>query len=289
VRGSNHGFAPSPSSVSWSADGAWLVFTGFVGFAGLEGERRGIYRIRADGTGLRFIRGTKGGRSPILSPDGSKIAFVRDRFKSFSNMAATTWVADADGRNAVRVTPWRKNIEYLPSSFSRDGSELAVTKSNVWWGGSTVLLLRLDRSQHARVLARRASEAVFSPDGSHIALVRHRESGRGKVRRVINKDLYVMNADGTASKAVTHTHRIAERQPSWDPSGQRIAFDYFRVSTSKDLLEALFDELIPAGNSIGQVNADGSCRQKIISLRNAAIYWPVWRSGPGREAGPIEC
>ena len=273
ARGSQKGVVPNPfSSVSWSTNGAWLVF------AGSKGKRKGIYGLRADATGLKFIRGTKGGRNPVFSPDGSKIAFARDRLDGLSFGGTTTWVVNAHGRDGVRMTPWRKNIEYLPSSFSLDGSALAVTKRDLTSGDSTALLFRLDRSRGVRVLARRASEAAFSPDGSHIALVRHVLSRRGKALNVINKDLYVMSVDGAESKPVTYTDGVAETHPSWDPSGQRIAFQSFHIS--KDPIEALFDQLLPVGNSIVQVNADGSCRQKLLSLENAALFGPVWRSGP---------
>jgi Tol biopolymer transport system component len=278
-RGSRHGVVPNPfSTVSWSADGAWLAF------AGSKGSREGIYKLRADGTGLRFLRGTKRGKNPIFSPDGSKIAFSRDHL---SIGATTTWVADADGRGAFRLAPWRRNVEYVPSSFSPDASVLAVTRRDWRSNKSSVLLFRLDGSRGVRVLAQGASEAVFSPDGSQIALVHQTMSRRAKVPVVINKDLFIMNVDGTASMAVTHTHRLAETHPSWDPSGQRIAFNSYHVS--KDPIEALFDELLPFGNSIMQVNADGSCRQKVISLRNAALRGSVWRPGPDHEAGQIEC
>jgi hypothetical protein len=70
-------------------------------------------------------------------------------------------------------------------------------------------------------------------------------------------------------------------------SPQRIVFNSFH--TSKDSIEALFDRLLPVGNSIMQINVDGSCRQKLLSLTNTALYGPVWRPGADREAGPVEC
>jgi Tol biopolymer transport system component len=190
------------------------------------------------------------------------------------------------------LTPWSENVEYVPSSFSPDASVLAVTKSDFESDESRVLLLGVGSSRRVRVLGRRTSEAVFSPDGSQIAFARHtvvrqRVAPRRKIPIVVNKDLYVTSVDGTGSRAVTHTHRIAETRPSWDPSGQRLAFNSFRIS--KDLIEAIFDELLPFGNSIVQVNADGSCRQKIASLRNAALLGPVWRPGLDHAAGRIEC
>jgi dipeptidyl aminopeptidase/acylaminoacyl peptidase len=54
-------------------------------------------------------------------------------------------------------------------------------------------------------------------------------------------------------------------------------------------LEALFDEVLPFGNSIVQINADGTCREKLLSLRNAATYGARWQPGQGRGAGRIAC
>jgi Tol biopolymer transport system component len=279
ARGSRRGIAPNPfSTVSWSPDGAWLAFAGF------KGPRKGIYELRPDGTGMRFLRGTEGGRNPILSPDGSKLAFVRDNFKTG---ATTTWVADADGRKAVRLPPRREGVEYLPSSFSPDGSVLAVTRKDLRSNRSWVLLFGLDGRPDVRVLARGASEAVFSPDGSQIALVRETVARHQKYPVLVNKDLYVMSADGTSNEVVTPTRHLVETHPSWDPSGQRIAFNSYHLS--EEPIEELFNELLPFGNSIMDVNADGSCKQKILSLKNGALRGPAWRPGPGREARRIEC
>src|SRR5262245_57853760 len=64
ARGSRKGVVPKPrEGVAWSADGALLAFTGS------KGGRRGIYTVRADGTGLRFLRGSHGGSNPVFSPD----------------------------------------------------------------------------------------------------------------------------------------------------------------------------------------------------------------------------
>ncbi len=279
ARGSRRGITPNPfSTVSWSPDGAWLAF------AGIKGSRKGIYELRPDGTGTRFLHGTEGGRNPILSPNGSKLAFVRDNFKIG---ATTIWVADAGGGKAVRLMPRRKGVEYLPSSFSPDGSVLAVTCKDLRSNRSRVLLFGLGRRPDVRVLARGASEAVFSPDGSQIALVRETVARRGKLRVVVNKDLYVMSVDGISNEVVTPTARLAETHPSWDPSGQRIAFNSYHLS--REPIEELFNELLPFGNSIMEVNPDGSCKQKILSLRKGALRGPVWRPGQGREAGRIEC
>lgn len=282
LHGSNRGISPNPfSRVSWSPDGTWLYF------AGSEGRRKGIYKLRANGTGLQFLRGTEGGRNPVLSPDGSRLAFTRDKPRSgFFIDATSAWVANADGRSASRLTRWIENSDVVPSSFAPDNSGLAVTEIDPITGEAKALLLRPDRRGRVRLLARRASEAVFSPDGSKIALVRQRLSSRSP-QFVVDKDLYVMNADGSSSTPMTSTAKIAETQPSWDPLGQRLAFNAYH--NSKDAFDAIFDELLPVSNSIVEINADGTCRQKILKLNGAVLRGGVWQPGPDRVPGRIDC
>ena len=282
LRGSRHGVVPKPlSGVSWSADGSRIAF------ASLRGKGSGIYIARANGTGLRLVRGTKGGSNPVLSPDGRRIAFTREHVGKGIFLGTTPWVAKLDGSRMRRLAEWRRGVEYIPSSFSPDGSALAVTRAGLWSGRSKALLLKLDGRGGGRALARfPASDPVFSPDGSQIALVRHSFSRRGNIEST-HKDLYLMSAGGGGVRELTRTRWVAETHPSWDPSGQRIAFNSFRIS--RDPFEAIFDDLLPVGNSIAQINADGTCREKLASFHDAAIYGVKWRPGPGREAGRIEC
>jgi Tol biopolymer transport system component len=152
---------------------------------------------------------------------------------------------------------------------------------------SAALLFELGGRGGRRPLVRfPASEPVFSPDGSQLVLVRHSISRRRNVRS-FHSDLYLVDASGVHVRQLTDTRWIAETHPSWDPSGQRIAFSSFRIA--RDPLDALFDELLPFGNSIVQINADGTCRTKLISLRDAGTFAPRWQPGQGREAGRIEC
>jgi Tol biopolymer transport system component len=174
----------------------------------------------------------------------------------------------------------------VPSSFAPDNSELAVTQADPITGKAKVLLLRPDRSGRVRLLAKRASEAVFSPDGSKIALVRQTLSSRGPLF-VVDRDLYLMNADGSSSAPITSTARIAETQPSWDPMGQRLAFNAYH--NSKDAFDAIFDELLPVSNSIVEINADGTCRRRILKLNGAVLRGGAWQPGPDRAPGRIEC
>jgi len=44
-----------------------------------------------------------------------------------------------------------------------------------------------------------------------------------------------------------------------------------------------------AGDSIMEINADGSCRTKVLSVPKVTLFGATWQPGPGREAGPIAC
>lgn len=282
LRGSRRGIQPNPlSSANWSPDGTWLYF------AGSQGRRSGIYKLRADGTGLRFLRGTWSGSNPVLSADGRKLAFTRARLGGGPlGVSASVWVGRASGGGAFRLTPWR-GIELVPTSFAPDGSALAVTHSDLIRGKSTVLLYGPKKNGPIKVLARQASDAAFSPDGTRIAIVRHTPSRRGFLRFAVDKDLRILNADGSPSSRVTRTNGVAETRPSWDPSGERLAFNAFR--NSKNVFDAIFDGLLPFGNSVVEVNADGTCRRKIMTLRDAILRAGSWQPGPDRAAGRIEC
>ena len=70
--------------------------------------------------------------------------------------------------------------------------------------------------------------------------------------------------------------------PSWDPSGQRIAF------TKLNDLEGSPLGLVKA-RSIEEVNADGTCPMSVPSLRRGFFSGAAWQPGPGREAGRIAC
>src|SRR5687767_11155386 len=60
-----------------------------------------IYLVRTDGTALRPV--TRG-FGPAWSPDGDRLAFARS---AGAGGNSDLWVADADGRNALRLTRLR--------------------------------------------------------------------------------------------------------------------------------------------------------------------------------------
>ncbi len=282
------------SSLTWSADGTRVAFTGIS-----EQEHHAfldIYDAAADGSGLAKLPQTADGIYPVLSPGGHMLAFARVLEKEGRRphrgevtvfRSVSVWLLDIDSGVVRQLTPWRNGLFEYPSSFSPDGATLALSRDQSRRHGGTsiaAVALRLDGSG-STVLARHAGDPAFSPDGSRLALVTV-----GKPRTIRSPggattfaptDLAVANADGSGLTKLTQTKNL-ETQPSWDPSGRRLAYTLLRAGGG----EASF---FGFGDSIMEVNADGSCRTKIRSDPDVALYGATWQPGPGREAGPLAC
>jgi len=290
--GSGPGVVPiTRSPVRWSADGGYIAF---AGHASGDSAPIAVYLVNADGTGLRKVPGTSGGFAPVLSPDGYTLAFsrARERRRDLPNGAETTvfrsysvWLLNMNGGAARQLTSWRNWVLDFPSSFSPDGSTLAISRERIAGVDSTrfaSIAIGLDSSER-RVLARNATEPVYSPDGTRLALIavggKRTVTKRGLAMLFTETELALANADGSRLTKLTKTLGV-EAAPSWDPSGQRLAYTHLRIDPTAPY---------EAGSSIMQINVDGSCRAPVITSRRGAVFGAAWQPGPGREAGPISC
>lgn len=71
------------------------------------------------------------------------------------------------------------------------------------------------------------SGAVFSPDGRRIAFWTDRHGDRSVPLGYRNVEIYVMDADGSNVRRLTH-HEAWDANPSWSNDGRRIAFESWR-------------------------------------------------------------
>jgi TolB protein len=204
------------SSPAWSADGTRVIFScgtpWIPGFAVSEG----LCIVNADGSGTQtFLQAPKGMNDdgPQFSPDGQRIAFERAFDSSDGGtLKVAVFVMNADGSNARRVTPWGLRGGDHPD-WSPDGKRILFT-SNID-GSSSVssnkYTVRPDGTGlHALTHARGGStqwlSSSYSPDGKWITLARR--SGND------NASVYVMRADGTHVRRVTHSS-FWDSAPDW--------------------------------------------------------------------------
>jgi Tol biopolymer transport system component len=298
--GGNHA-RPLPyplAAPGFSPDGNLIAFAGITRSPGAEAPPTvEIFVAAADGSDLRAVPGTVDGYGPIFSPDGASIAFARIRQStSPSTVTAKTrarryrsvavWMVDLDGANLRQLTRWRNGLESFPSSFAPDGSVLALSRRDRRRSGSEAVALRLDGSG-STLLARNAADPTYSPDGSKVALVREytRRAARNSHGKTAGPqtttDLFVIDANGSRSIRLTRTPAKIEASPSWDPSGQRLA--YTQLDANAEFANFGF------GDALMEINADGSCRTRILSNRRSSLFGAVWQPGPAREAGRIQC
>lgn len=290
---------PNGGQPAWSPDGSLLAFTGSP-----SEYSPGIYVVGADGgrpqlvpkAWPRLAPKTVPLSDPIFSPDGRSLVFsalrvVKGEFQRTARRTdddygvVVDWAVmaiDVTSGRPQLLTPRRRDQVLTPTSFSPDGTKLAAERSTFEGKGGAAVAVDLGGGP-TTVLARNADEPVYSPDGSRVAFVRTRYGAPSKPISVTGpparSDLFVMPAaGGRPVKLASVNGGLA--WPSWDPSGQRIAF----TRLGRDGFGGSHES-----NAVMEINADGTCLTRLLPIGRSYFSGSSWQPGPGREAGPIAC
>lgn len=300
--------------VSWSADGEWLVESFAPGPDPIRGWK--IARVSTR-TGVREeltlpSPGTLGDHSPAVSPDGTRIAFVR----GINGATADLHVIPFGGGPPARVT-W-DNQDVIGVDWSADGRALFYATDRaggytIWRvpaeGGTPELVIggaaKLKHPSVARANGRIAYESWSyeinlweAPIAERLDLeadltptlrpaVRtsdqwnHSPEFSPDARRIAfvstrsgGAELWVADRDGANAQPLTNFGRAAIRQPRWSPDGTRILIS---ASVNGQLDLYLVDV---AGGAPARLTEDGEDEiAPAWSHDGAAVLFGARRSG----------
>jgi TolB protein len=209
------------SSPAWSPDGSRLAYNDSHGnlkyIGGVEWIEVGALSVMdADGSNRRQLTQLKRPTSsedsqPVWSPDGRRIAFVRENSTASPRNRRAIFVINADGTGLRRVTPWRLNAGDHPD-WSPDGRWILFRSPSFELGGNLYAIR--PNGTGVRQLTRVGADvemlsASYSPGGKSIVFSR---TGRGGL-----PDLFIMRSDGTGIRQLTKTARW-DSAPDWGPA-----------------------------------------------------------------------
>jgi RHS repeat-associated protein len=267
--------AANDDSPRWSPNGSRIVFQSdrdnvFSGTAD-------IYVMNADGSGqTRLTSDAADDSAPVWSPNGSKIAFQSAR----SGVSYQVYAMNADGSGQANISNSTAND--TQPSWSPDGTKIAFASDRNQSGFSSIYVMNANGSNQTRLTLSgtgfRDEQPTWSPDGTKLAFTSTRDSitvtwtetddNGGIVTKSalqVNKEVYVMNADGSGQVRLTNTLENDD-SPAWSSDGTKIAFRSDRER-----------ECCDPTNQVWVMNANGS---NAVDLSNNGFgdYSPSWSS-----------
>lgn len=260
----------------WSPNGARILFqsdrdnsaTGYMD----------IYLMNEDGSGVtRLTSDANDDSMATWSPDGSKIVFQSMR----NGVNYQVYSMNADGSNQTSLT--NTSASDGEPSWSPDGTKIAFATDRDRPGYDSICVMNSDGSnQHAITFSSgnvEDTQPIWSPDGGKIAFVSTRDSTTETWQETdddgnvitkstlhVNKEIYVMNADGSGQTRLT-TDLANDDSPSWAPDGSKIVF---RSDRERDCCD-------PTAQ-VWTMNADGSSQIDLSSSGNGD-YSASWTNG----------
>ena len=202
------------------------------------------------GSGTTIIGGPTEDTPQGFSRDGTRLAFARSRA---SGDGADMWVADADGRNQLKLAT-DGLIDVHLVEWSPDGRSMTVNA--VAEGGWAIWILPTDGSAR-RILdvGMPASGGLWRPVDGREILFRGAPAGS-------EYDLYAVRPDGTGLRPVTASDWNAENTAvpvyAWSPDGTQVAFHW----QDGDGVQRIY--VVPA---------DGGTPRPLTSTESSFVEW----------------
>ena len=214
--GSDQRLLTTGKDFEWSPDGTRIAF-----HRPSFGEDDDVWVVARDGSNLlRLVRNKSRGEL-TWSPDGRQIAFSG----SYRVDEAAIYIVNSDGTGLARLTSPRRYTDDILPDWSPDGARIAFERDryDVSEQGNNTRFLIISMNPDGtdqRVLTRQLNVEwpVWSGDGSKIAChMGERIDGQ--------RDICVVNRDGSGQQNLTNTRSPSEYDPRWSPDSRKILFE----------------------------------------------------------------
>ena len=252
-----------------------------------------ILSMKADGSDRKVLFGRKvspknvwpGATEPVVSPDGSTVAFSFRRTVG-SKDVTDVWTMNSDGTGARRLIKSRPNRSFGDPVFMPDG-RLAVAyfirgesitrtgvRSMTFEGKSPKTVFELKRRNRPYVLPPTVAEPDFSRDGRKLLYVVSNGAWGDFDDQGFENPLMVRNLE------TGKTTKVAESvfDATWSPDGKRIA--YSGASEDSGLEICWWEFGCDFESQLAVIDADGSGKRlltgKPVDERNPD--WSRWNT-----------
>jgi Tol biopolymer transport system component len=143
--------------------------------------------------------------SPVWSPNGAKIAFVRRAAAVGPNTSPKIFVVNADGSGAQQLSDNNPVNHDVKPDWSPDSTKIVFERDNQGYDfQATVVTMDADGSNVQPLVS--GNDPAWSPDGTKIVY-----AGLG------NNQIFTMNADGTGQTLIANIARASEFALDWQP------------------------------------------------------------------------
>jgi TolB protein len=194
---------------------------GVIAFVSERAPQRDVWLVRPTGEESRLTREPEDEYPAAPSPDGAAVLVVAAAEVQGLHMEQLRLVP-LNGGPPVKVTEPRGRARN--PSWAPDGSWLVAESDARGFSDVVRQAPRADAEVLGLATAREGNfEPSVSPDGTQVVFVSSRDG---------DPELYVMKADGTDVRRLTHFHK-EDMAPRWSPDGQWISFSSDREGRTR--------------------------------------------------------